>query len=113
MRVYRCLACGYRAEWPRIEQHVNDQHPGWGGPRPGSGRRPTGKALRSLTVRLSPEQIERLRELGNGNASAGVRRALEENRGLRGLLMSRYQGEYRYVSEAAIDEALLMRDNSQ
>jgi hypothetical protein len=74
--VYRCPVCGFRAEWPRIKEHVMDAHPTWGGPRPGAGRPPTGTALRSLTVRLTPEQIERLRELGDGNASAGVRRLL-------------------------------------
>lgn len=56
---------------------------GWGGKRtPGPGKRlgppfkPAGP-LRSLSIRLTPEQIERLRELGGGNTSAGVRRLLE------------------------------------
>lgn len=48
-----------------------------GGRREGAGRPPTGTALHSLTVRLTPEQIDRLRELGNGNASRGVRTLLD------------------------------------
>jgi hypothetical protein len=39
-----------------------------------------------------------------------VRRLLEENRGLRVLLKSPYQGEYAYLSDAAIDAALTERD---
>ena len=39
-----------------------------------------------------------------------LRRLREQNRGLRVLLKSPYQGEYAYVSDAAIDAALAERD---
>jgi hypothetical protein len=52
-----------------------------GGPRPGSGRKrlaADGALTRPVTVWLTPQQAARLRELGGGNASAGVRRLLAE-----------------------------------
>lgn len=76
MNVYRCRACGFRAEWPRVEEHCDMEHPGWGGPRPGSGRPPAAAPLKTLSVRLPPEHIEELRRIGDGNASEGVRRLL-------------------------------------
>ena len=77
--VYRCPVCGFRAEWPRIKEHVMDAHPTWGGKREGSGRKSTGAApCRPVTVWLSEEEAGALRELGEGNASAGVRRLLNQ-----------------------------------
>ena len=52
------------------------ERPGRGGSRPGAGRPPSPNPLRTLSVRLTPAQIDRLRELGDGNASAGIRRLL-------------------------------------
>jgi hypothetical protein len=52
---------------------------GWGGKRDGAGRKPAGaEPRRPVTVWLTDEQAARLRELGDGNASAGVRRLLEQ-----------------------------------
>lgn len=51
----------------------------WGGARPGSGRKPAGETpRRPVTVWLSETEAEQLRRLGGGNASAGVRRLLEQ-----------------------------------
>jgi hypothetical protein len=53
--------------------------PGWGGKREGAGRKPDGdQPRRPVTVWLSDAEAKRLRELGDGNASAGVRRLLEQ-----------------------------------
>ena len=49
---------------------------GGGAPAPGPGCLPSPRPLRTLSVRLSAEDIARLKELGEGNASAGVRRLL-------------------------------------
>lgn len=52
-----------------------------GGVRPRAGRKriaPEEGLTRPLTVWLTPPQIERLRGLGGGNASKGVRRLLDE-----------------------------------
>lgn len=50
---------------------------GWGGKRDGAGRKPAGaEPRRPVTMWLTAEQADRLRELGRGNASAGVRRLL-------------------------------------
>jgi hypothetical protein len=49
-----------------------------GGKREGSGRKPLGPApLTQYTVRLPAEVAERLRELGNGNLSEGIRIILD------------------------------------
>jgi hypothetical protein len=50
---------------------------GWGGPRPGAGRKPSGeRPRRPVTVWLSEREAEELRGVGGGNASEGVRRLL-------------------------------------
>lgn len=51
-----------------------------GGFRPGAGRKPSGRddIKKVIAVSLAPEDIERARELGHGNISAGIRRALAE-----------------------------------
>lgn len=47
-----------------------------GGVRPGAGRTPLyGKARKQVSIRLSPEAEDFLRDLGNGNMSAGVMKA--------------------------------------
>lgn len=52
---------------------------GWGGRRERAGRKPSGELpRRPVTVWLSEADATALRELGNGNASAGVRRLLEQ-----------------------------------
>lgn len=60
---------------------------GWGGkragggwPRPGPGRprKDDGEKPLQVNVKLSPALIERARALGDGNLSAGIRRALEQ-----------------------------------
>ena len=51
-----------------------------GGKRPGAGRPISPNPLKTLSVRLTPEQIARLREIGEGNASEGVRRLLDAQR---------------------------------
>jgi hypothetical protein len=49
-----------------------------GGKRAGAGRPPLlGERLVVATVRLTAAQIERLKRLGGGNLSAGVRALLE------------------------------------
>jgi hypothetical protein len=46
----------------------------WGGKRIGAGRKPSGEQpRRPVTVWLSTTEADRLRGLGGGNASAGVR----------------------------------------
>lgn len=50
---------------------------GRGGKRPGAGRPPLlGERLLVATVRLTAAQIERLKQLGGGNLSAGIRALL-------------------------------------
>lgn len=82
--VYRCPVCGFRAEWPRIKEHVEMAHPGWGGKRqPGPGKdlgRPPnpGPPKRRATVWLTEAQRARLLELGEGSLTRGVTRALDD-----------------------------------
>lgn len=40
----------------------------------------TGETLKVVQVRLTTDQIATARRLGNGNASAGIRRALMETK---------------------------------
>lgn len=47
-----------------------------GGKRPGAGRPAEVKLPRPKTVSLDPATIERAREIGGGNLSAGIRRAV-------------------------------------
>lgn len=49
---------------------------GRGGAREGAGRPPSPNPLKTLSVRLLPEQIDRLREIGLWNCSEGVRKLL-------------------------------------
>ena len=49
--------------------------------QPGGGRKPAARPLRHITVTLPAETIATLRQLGNGNVSAGVRRVVEERSG--------------------------------
>jgi hypothetical protein len=51
---------------------------GWGGKRSGAGRKPLGPELRQVSVTLPVELVERLRRLGGGNLSAGIRRLAEQ-----------------------------------
>ena len=46
---------------------------GWGGKRAGAGRKPLGPPLRRVSVTLPVDVVERLRRLGDGNLSAGIR----------------------------------------
>lgn len=47
-----------------------------GGKREGAGRPPSPNPLQRVSIRLAAEDIARLRELGAGNVSEGVRRLL-------------------------------------
>jgi Protein of unknown function (DUF551) len=47
-----------------------------GGPRPGSGRKPSG--TRPVQIRLTEPEIAKARTIGEGSITAGVRRALHE-----------------------------------
>lgn len=50
-----------------------------GGNRAGAGRKPLGdKNLRRHNVMLSDAHVERAEEIGEGNLSLGVRRAIEK-----------------------------------
>lgn len=49
---------------------------GWGGRRAGAGRPRALRRLRTLSVRLLDEDVARLKAVGDGNASQGVRRLL-------------------------------------
>lgn len=52
-------------------------HPGWGGKRyPVGGRPRADRHMRKTAVTLWPEQIARLKEIGDGSASEGIRRVL-------------------------------------
>jgi hypothetical protein len=56
---------------------------GRGGRRPGAGRKPAAdQPVRRLTVWLTETQITRLRELGAGNASRGLRSLLTSASGV-------------------------------
>lgn len=49
-----------------------------GGPRKGAGRKPlTGTKPQMKSVKLSREHWDRAREIGGGNMSEGIRRALD------------------------------------
>jgi hypothetical protein len=53
---------------------------GRGGKREGAGRPPLlGERLERVMVRLTPAMIERLKRLGNGNVSAGLRALMERH----------------------------------
>jgi hypothetical protein len=53
---------------------------GRGGKRAGAGRPPLlGERLIVATVRLTAAQIERLKRLGDGNLSAGIRALMERH----------------------------------
>lgn len=55
-----------------------EDHPGWGGKRnPPGGRPKAERTMQKTSVTLWPEQIERLRRLGDGSLSEGIRRVLE------------------------------------
>lgn len=53
-----------------------------GGPRPGAGRKPDPNAAhRKLRpILLNDEELERAKVIGDGNASLGVRRALDRHK---------------------------------
>jgi hypothetical protein len=77
--VYRCPVCGFRAEWPRIQEHAMDAHPehaGRGGARPGAGRPRLGDArLIRRSVTLDAKHWQWLD--AQGNASAALRELVE------------------------------------
>lgn len=53
-----------------------------GGRRKGAGRPTLGAAkLKRINVMLGDEHIERGREIGGGNLSVGVRKAIEKHKG--------------------------------
>lgn len=51
-------------------------NPGRGGKREGAGRPVSPDPLLRVSLRLSAAHVARLKELGEGNVSAGVRRLL-------------------------------------
>lgn len=51
-----------------------------GGKREGAGRPPSSNPLLRVSLRLSAAHLARLRELGGGNVSEGVRRLLDAQR---------------------------------
>lgn len=53
---------------------------GRGGKRIGAGRKPTFLELERATVTLTPDQVAYLAQLGNGNVSAGIRRAIAKSK---------------------------------
>lgn len=53
---------------------------GRGGKRAGAGRPSTFLELERATVTLTPDQIVYLERLGNGNISAGIRRAIAKSK---------------------------------
>lgn len=56
---------------------MKQSHPGWGGKRTPSGGRPRAeRRMQKTSVTLWPEQMERLRVIGGGSLSEGVRRTL-------------------------------------
>lgn len=56
---------------------------GWGGKRPGSGKpRLADECVKSMTVTLTPSDRAALEEIGDGNASAGIRELLRRHREL-------------------------------
>jgi hypothetical protein len=88
---------------------VTAEPKGWGGPRaPGPGKRlgrpPAGdQPAKRRTVWLTDEQWERIKELGGGNASAGVRRLLEVGQAASAMdaAFSEFGDEPAYIHEAA------------
>ena len=50
-----------------------------GGPRPGSGRKPIAEDARTLTIIIPAAMFDWCKFLGDGNASAYVRRVIEES----------------------------------
>ena len=61
-----------------------------GGPRPNAGRHPVDDPLKPRTVQMTDEQYQKAERIGCGNASRGVRVAVEQFK--RGL-MPRDDGE--------------------
>ena len=53
---------------------------GRGGKRVGAGRPATFLELERATVTLTPDQVAYLAQLGNGNISAGIRRAIAKSK---------------------------------
>lgn len=51
--------------------------PNHGGHREGAGRKPVADGAIMKSVKLTPGQWERAREIGRGNAAEGIRRALD------------------------------------
>lgn len=57
---------------------MSDTHPGWGGKRNPTGGRPKAeRRMQKTSATLWPEQVERLRTIGAGSVSEGIRRVLE------------------------------------
>jgi len=48
-----------------------------GGAREGAGRKPVAPRTIMKSVKLTPDQWARAREIGQGNAAEGIRRALD------------------------------------
>jgi len=48
-----------------------------GGVREGAGRKPVARRTVMKSVKLTPDQWARAREIGQGNAAEGIRRALK------------------------------------
>lgn len=59
---------------------------GWGGKRPGAGRPLSPNPLLRVSLRLSAAHIARLKALGGGNVSEGVRRLLGDGKSDGGYL---------------------------
>lgn len=53
---------------------------GRGGKRVGAGRKSTFLELERVTVTLTPDQVVYLTQLGGGNVSAGIRRAIAKSK---------------------------------
>ena len=48
-----------------------------GGYRPGSGRKPIADRTEAKSVKLTPDQWEKARQIGSGNMAEGIRKALD------------------------------------
>jgi hypothetical protein len=77
-----CSECGH--EYDALQPHecyysiadVLREKATHGGPRNGAGRKPLGDAVR-VTAVLTPDLVAKADELGNGNTSEGIRKALK------------------------------------